>query len=149
MTRAIAQGLLPSLTAFGDTNVTATVRDNTDNSQVVGSTNDGTREWVFPLPSGTATNVIAGSLVASPITVSWGAGSDDSGDAVVVISNEAGNDPCQARTADATVLFTRVASGNANVDLFVWDGGAVTRLTGTGSGARCDHAVLGNYAGAR
>jgi hypothetical protein len=202
-----------------DTGVTATVRDNSDITDVLGSTNDGTRDWVFLLPSGTATNIIAVSLVASPVTVSWASGTnasptihvlsngdvvtknlagtrlgkfnadvanwgtdvtgtglefvgdgiaagdyvftrtvsaqidlemfDDSGDAVVVISDETGDDTFQSRTEDATVLFTRVASGNTNADLFVWDGADVTRLTGTGSADLCDHAVLGNYSGTR
>lgn len=75
---------------------------------------------------------------------------DASAGAPVVLSDTDGDDVFQAKTTHGTVLFTRVVAGNSNADLFVWDGAASTRLTaGDGAGLLHDHAVLGQYAGAR
>ena len=75
---------------------------------------------------------------------------DASGATSVTISDTAGNDVFQAKTADASILFTRVVSGNTNADLFVWDGTTATRLTNAdAAGIKHDHSVLGQYTGAR
>jgi hypothetical protein len=68
----------------------------------------------------------------------------------VVVSNTAGDDTYGMLTANSTILFTRVISGETNTDLFVWNGTAATQLTDEdGAGMRHDHEVLGKYAGSR
>jgi hypothetical protein len=75
---------------------------------------------------------------------------DASGAASVVVSDTAGNDAFQVRTADGTVLFTRANPSRTVGDLFVWDGTDTTQLTDEDSlGLRRDHTVVGKYAGAR
>ncbi|MCU0864914.1 MAG: hypothetical protein MUC36_14080 [Planctomycetes bacterium] len=113
-----------------DSGLTGTVRDNSDISQVVGVTNDGVRDWVFLLPSGTATNIIAVSLVASPVTVSWAAGGNASASIFVlpngdvVTQNQAG---------------TRI--GKFNADVANWG----TDITGTGLFYRGEGLAAGDY----
>ncbi len=201
-----------------DSATTGTVRDAADISQVLGVSGDGTTAWAFVRPSGTTSNLIAVSLVASPATQTWAAGGAvstsvgvlangdvvgqradgtalagfdvsvgtwgtpiagtglafagdgvDAGDFVysltvaaqtdlsmfdasangsVVVSDTAGNDVFQIRTADGTLLFTRVVTGNANADLFVWNAATATRLTQADAASLLhDHTVLGKYTG--
>ncbi len=68
----------------------------------------------------------------------------------VVVSNTAGTDDYAIRTANGTILFTRVVTGNTNADLFVWNGTAATRLTDQdAAGFRHSHTVLGKFSGMR
>lgn len=76
---------------------------------------------------------------------------DDSGTTSVDISTTTGNDAFAGKTADGTVLFTRVVTGNTTADLFVWDPtDGETRLT-TADGAALfhDHSVAGFYTATR
>lgn len=203
-----------------DTATGATLRNSSDLSTVLAVSSDGTTGWAFIRPSGTASSILAVSMVASPATQTWAAGGatsttlgvltngdvvgqradggalalfdvsagtwgtpitgtgllfegngldagdfvyrqtvssqsdlamwDASGATSVTISDTAGNDVFQAKTADASILFTRVVSGNTNADLFVWDGTTATRLTNAdAAGIKHDHSVLGQYTGAR
>lgn len=203
-----------------DSGTTATVRNASDISNVVGVSSDGTTAWAFVRPSGTTSSLLAVSLVASPSTQTWAAGGavsttlgvlangdivgqrsdggalalfdvsagtwgtpitgtglqfagdgidtgdfvysltassqtdlsmwDASGTTSIVVSNTTGDDVFQAKTANGTVLFTRVTTGNTNADLFVWNGTAETQLTTVdGAGLRHDHTVLGKFAGSR
>lgn len=204
-----------------DTAVSGTVRNASDISEVLGTTSDGATAWAFVRPSGTTSDVLAVSLVGSPVTQTWSAGGAvstslgllangdvvaqradgtalnvfdvsagtwggapvtgsglafagdglDAGDFVyaltvsgqtdlsmwdasaglpVVLSDTDGEDNFQAKTANGTVLFTRVVAGNSNADLFAWDGADTSRLTaGDAAGLLHDYTVLGSYAGAR
>lgn len=135
------------------------------NGDVVGRRADGAALNVFDVSAGTWGSAIAGSGLAfagdgiddGDFVYSLTAGGqtdlsmwDASASAQVVVSDTAGNDVFQILTADGTVLFTRVVSGNSNADLFVWDGSTATRLTAAdGAGLLHDHTVLGKYAGSR
>jgi len=203
-----------------DNGATATVRNGSDVSQVLGVSSDGTTAWAFVRASAATSNLLAVSLVASPSTQTFAAGGavsstlgvlangdvvgqrtdgtalnlfdvsagtwgtaitgtglvfggdgidtgdfvyaltsggqtdlsmwDASGTTSVVLSNTAGNDAFQAKTANGTVLFTRVVGTNTNRDLFVWNGTAETRLTQADSaGLLHDHTVLGKFAASR
>jgi hypothetical protein len=135
------------------------------NGDVVAQRTDGTALRLFDVSGGSWNAAITGtglafagdgidtgdfvySLTASSQTdlSMW----DASGTASVVVSNTTGNDVFQAATANDTVLFTRVVSGNSTADLFVWDGSTATRLTSADEANLLhDHTVLGSYAGTR
>ena len=135
------------------------------NGDVVGQRSDGTALNLFDVSAGTWGTAITGTgLVFGgdgidtgdfvyAVTVSgqtdlsmW----DASGTTSVVVSNTTGNDAFQAKTANGTVLFTRVVGSNTNRDLFVWNGTAETRLTQADSaGLLHDHTVLGKFAATR
>jgi hypothetical protein len=203
-----------------DSAVSGTVRNGADISNVVAVSSDGTTAWAFVLPSGSTSTLLATSLVGTPATQTWTAGSavsstvhtlgngdvvalqsdgtalnvfdvsagtwgtaitgtglqfggdgleagdfvysltvssqtdlsmwDASATGSVVVSNTAGDDTYGMLTANSTILFTRVISGETNTDLFVWNGTAATQLTDEdGAGMRHDHEVLGKYAGSR
>lgn len=135
------------------------------NGDVVAQASNGTKLNVFDVSAGTWGTAITGTGLAYA-----GAGLDD-GDFVysqttggqtdlsmwdasavdsVTVSDTEGNDAFAAKTANGTLLFTRVVDGNTNTDLFVWNGTAETRLTAAdGAGNFHDHAVLGLYSGSR
>jgi hypothetical protein len=135
------------------------------NGDVVAARADGTALAVFDVSVGTWGAPIVGTGLAFAgngldegdfvytLTASaqvdlsmWDASATGS----VVVSDVAGADAFQALTADGTVLFTRVATGNTTADLFVWDGATATQLTAAdGAGLLHTHAVLGQYAGSR
>ena len=135
------------------------------NGDVVAQRNDGTALNLFDVSAGTWGTPITGtglafggdgldagdfvySLTASAQTdlSMW----DASATASVVLSDTAGNDAFAAKTADGTILFTRVVGTNTNTDLFVWNGTAETRLTqADAAGLLHDHTVLGKFAAAR
>jgi len=135
------------------------------NGDLVAVRTDGTALNVFDVSAGTWGTAITGTdlafagdglddgdfvyshSVSSQTDLSmW----DASASAVVVVSSTAGADTWQARTANGTLLFTRVSGGNSNTDLFSWNGTAETQLTDEdGAGLRHDHSVLGKYAGTR
>lgn len=135
------------------------------NGDAVAVRNDGTALNVFDVSVGTWGTDINGTglafagdgLDAGDFVYSSSTGGqtdlsmwDASGNTSVVVSNTAGDDAYQLLTADGTILFTRVTSGNTNTDLFVWNGTAETQLTDEdGAGLRHDHSVLGKYAGTR
>jgi hypothetical protein len=136
-----------------------------DNGDVVGRHADGTALNVFDVSVGTWGTPITGAglafagdgLAAGDFVYTVTASSqvdlamwDASGTTSVVVSDTAGADAFAARTADGTILFTRVVTGNSNTDLFVWDGTAETRLTDEDNAAlQFDHVVLGQYTGTR
>lgn len=135
------------------------------NGDVVGERTDGTALNVFDVSAGTWGSAITGTglafggdgLDAGDFVYSLTASSqtdlsmwDASGTTSVVLSNTAGNDAFQAKTADGTILFTRVVGTNTNTDLFVWDGSTETRLTNAdGAGLRHDHTVVGKFSASR
>ena len=115
-----------------------------DNGDYVARRDDGTALCVFDVSAGSWGTPITGTaLVAQGDGIAAGdfvyraqvASQNDllmwdaSAAASVTVSNTTGNDDYQALTLDATVLFTRVVSGNTTADLFVWDGSSETRLT--------------------
>ena len=113
-----------------DTGTAATVRNNSDVSQVLGHSGDGSINWVFLLPSGTASNIVAVSLVASPVTVSWGAGSNASTELGILLNGD---------------VVTRAASGNR---ISVFDISAqnwVPDTVGSGFAFRGDGIAPGDY----
>lgn len=57
-----------------DSGTSATVRNSTDVSEVLGVSSDGTTAWAFVRPSGTTSSLLAVSLVASPSTQTFAAG---------------------------------------------------------------------------
>lgn len=135
------------------------------NGDVVARLDDGTALNVFDVSAGTWGAGITGTDLAFAgagledgdfvYTLTVGAQTDlsmwdDSATTSVVVSDTAGDDTFAAATADGTILFTRVVTGNSNADLFVWDGAATTQLTDTdAAGLLHDHAVLGSYSGTR
>ncbi|MCR9244833.1 MAG: PKD domain-containing protein [bacterium] len=136
-----------------------------DNGDVVAQRADGTAINNFDVSGGAWGTQITGAGLAFEgdglesgdfvftVTVSaqvdlsmW----DESGAAVVVVSNTAGTDDFQAKTADGTLLFTRIVGTNTNADLFTWDGTTETRLTDEDTaGLKHDHTVLGQFTGTR
>ncbi len=135
------------------------------NGDVVAVRTDGTALNVFDVSAGTWGTAITGTglafagdgLDAGDFVYSLQVSSqtdlsmwDASGSTSVVVSNTAGNDAFQLLTANGSILFTRVESGNTNTDLLVWDGTNEVPLTGEDTvGLRHDHAVLGKYSGTR
>ncbi len=135
------------------------------NGDVVAQRTDGTALRLFDVSAGTWNAAIAGTglayagngLDAGDFVYSLTASSqtdlsmwDASGTASVVVSDTTGDDVFQALTANDTVLFTRVVSGNTTADLFVWNGTTATRLTNADSANLLhDHTVLGSYTGTR
>ena len=134
------------------------------NGDVVAQRDDGAELDVFDVSAGTWGTAITGAGLA------FGGDGLDAGDFVyavtvgaqtdlsmwdasaatsVVVSNVAGNDAYAINTANGTILFTRIVTGNTNTDLFVWDGALETRLTDQEAGLWHDHAVLGQYSGTR
>lgn len=58
-----------------DSAVSGTVRNGADISQLLGVSGDTSTRYAFVRPSGTTSSVIAVSLVASPVSATWAAGS--------------------------------------------------------------------------
>lgn len=142
----------------------ATSLGQLQNGDVTAQRDDGAELNVFDVSAGTWGTAIAGTglsfegdgLDAGDFVYVTTVGSqtdllmwDASAVASVVVSNAAGNDDYAILTANGTILFTRVVTGNTNTDLFVWDGALATRLTDQEAGIWHDHAVLGKYSGAR
>lgn len=135
------------------------------NGDVVGLRADGTALNLFDISAGSwGTPILGTGLVFGGDGIDAGdfvfarevSGQTDlsmwdaSAGSLVVVSNTVGNDSHQGRTLDGTILFTRVVSGQANADLFVWNGSTTTRLTnGTATGVPHDHFVVGSYCGMR
>lgn len=100
-----------------DNATTAVVRNGSDVSLVLGVSGDGTTNYAFVRPSGTTSSVLAVSLVASPATATWAAGS--------AVATTLGV------LANGDVVAQR-ASG-AGIDLFDVSAGTwATPITGTG-----------------
>ncbi|HEX6813999.1 MAG TPA: hypothetical protein VF384_20415 [Planctomycetota bacterium] len=135
------------------------------NGDVVAQRDDGAELDVFDVSAGTWGAPITGAglsfagagLDAGDFVYAVLAGGqtdlsmwDASVSSSVVVSDAAGNDAYATLTADGTILFTRVVTGNTNADLFVWDGATTTRLTDQDEiGQFHDHSVLGKYSGSR
>lgn len=101
-----------------DTGDNDTVRDNSDQSNVLGVSSDGTTAWAFVQPSGTTSSLLAVPLVASPSAVTWTAGG-----AVAGTIHTLANGDVVALRADGTALNIFDVSAGA------WLGSAIT---GTG-----------------
>jgi hypothetical protein len=155
----------PATATWAAGGAVATALGRVANGDVVAQRQDGTALARFDVSAGAWGTAITGvgltfagdglddgdfvySLTASSQTdlSMW----DASASASVVVSDTTGNDTYQARTADGTLLFTRVVSGNATADLFVWDGAETTQLTQADAASLLhDHTVLGTYQGTR
>ncbi|MFY9341595.1 MAG: hypothetical protein WAT39_03845 [Planctomycetota bacterium] len=134
------------------------------NGDAVGARTDGTALSLFDVSAGTWSTPVAGAglafagdgLDAGDFVFAATVGGqtdlsmwDASANTAVVVSNTAGNDQFQARTASGTLLFTRVTAVGA-ADLFAWNGTSATRLTDVDeAGLRHAYQVLGSYAGSR
>lgn len=82
-----------------DSAVTATVRNSSDISEVLGLSSDGTTAFAFVRPSGTTSSLLAVSLVASPVTQTYAAGG-----AVASTLGTLANGDVTAQRADGTEL---------------------------------------------
>lgn len=82
-----------------DSGVSGTVRNGADLSQVLGVSGDGTTNWAFVRASGSTSSLSAVSLVASPATQTWAAGST-----VDTTLGTVANGDVVARRADGTAL---------------------------------------------
>ncbi|MBX3464647.1 MAG: hypothetical protein KF830_15870 [Planctomycetes bacterium] len=161
--RAISLVATPATQSWTAGGPVSTTIDRLPNGDVVAARADGTALAVFDVSVGSWAPAITGTdLAFAGVGVDGGdfvysatvgaqtdlAMWDASAIASVVVSDVAGDDVYQARAADGAILFTRVGSGG-NADLFRWDG-ATTRLTDVdAAGLAHDHAVLGQYFGAR
>lgn len=155
----------PATATWAASGTVATTLGVLANGDVVARRSDGTRLALFDASAGTWGTPITGtglafagagldtgdfvytSTVSSQVDLSmWDASAGNS----VVVSDTVGDDTFQAATLDGTILFTRVASGRTNQELFAWNGTTETQLTDVdGAGLRHDHTVLGSYVGAR
>ncbi|MCK5943150.1 MAG: hypothetical protein KAI24_14315 [Planctomycetes bacterium] len=100
-----------------DSITTATLRNSTDNSNVLAVTRDGSTAWAFIRPGGSTSDLLAVSLIGSPSTVTWSAGG-----AVSTTLNVLGNGDVVALREDGTALNIFDASA----------GSFVGAITGTG-----------------
>ena len=82
-----------------DSATSGTVRNSSDISQVLGTTNDGTTAWALVRPSGSTSDLLAVSLVASPVTRTWSAGG-----AVSTSLGALANGDVVAQRSDGTAL---------------------------------------------
>lgn len=109
-----------------DSAVSGTVRDSNDVSAVVAVTSDGTTAWALVLPSGSTTTLLARSLVATPTSVTWTAGSAidsnvallDNGDVVAWTADgtEIDNFDVSAGAFGGGIVGTGLAFGGAGID---------------------------------
>lgn len=75
---------------------------------------------------------------------------DESAAGVVVVADSSDDEYFGCRTADGTLLYTRIVSPNTNSDLYVWDTATSTRLTDEDAiGHLHDYSPTGIYAGTR
>jgi hypothetical protein len=155
----------PSTQTWAAGGAVASTLGRVANGDVVAVRTDGTALARFDVSAGTWGTPITGTglafggdgLDAGDFVYALTASSqtdlsmwDESATASVVVSDTAGNDAYQVRTADGTVLFTRVVAGNTTADLFVWDGATATRLTQADAASLLhDHTVLGRYEASR
>lgn len=100
-----------------DTATGATLRNSSDLSNILAVSSDGTTGWAFVRPSGTASSILAISMIASPATQTYAAGGSTSTTLGVLTNGDV-----VAQRADGTALAL------FDVSAGTWG----TPITGTG-----------------